>query len=665
MRCQECIKLTPDILKCDGEPVPFHDSFAALEASARSGCELCTVLFWNIQKFRWGRDERLIRHAELARSSDPLAVRWYDMGKIFTGHVVQGLEVLYRNMALKKRLAYSVLQDPAEVDLPVPNSARLPSYTDRIHAWIRLCDTEHKTCHTHSAQQATNPARPARLLDVQPQELIDVVRLVRFDEAKGPYAALSYSWGDRPHAATTTSLNIRQRMDSISLSDLPRTFTDAIAFCREMNVRYLWVDALCIIQPWPGDVLGLQDWETQSAIMGYIYANAIFTIAAQGAANADIGLFPDKAPFDLNPRSCPLFLNGDGSSLYVKAEPPEWVASVGESALQRRAWVLQERLLSTRLIHFTQHGIFWECAERCASEFEPGSTETGGLLTLSVMFPPTSGPENAGKKKNDIMLEWTGILADYSERNLSVVTDKFPAISAIAQRVTLLTGDTYLAGMWKSRLFDDLLWTGMWKFPSFRQRPSEYVAPTWSWASVIGKTSHNSVGTSDRRVARVVSVSVNLANPANPFGRIQPEASLQLAGRIRHNVFATAHVTAEDDAPWHDLWFEVPEGHALANITGGSKGGARHSGIAAVWFDVAGDHLTQAFSALLMTGNSRRDAWDSDTIVPDPEHQRISSTAMLIIPGGDDSGRYVRIGQANVRDLNFFVGCQEEVVELF
>ncbi|EXJ55409.1 hypothetical protein A1O7_08336 [Cladophialophora yegresii CBS 114405] len=665
MRCQECIKLTPDDLKCDGEPVPFHDSFAAFEAFARSGCELCTVLFWNIQKFRWGRDERLIRHAELASSSDTLAVRWYDMGKGLTGHVIQGLEVLYRNTARKQRVTYSVLQDPAEVDLPVLDSVRRPPYTERIHAWMQVCNEEHEKCHAHSVQQATNPARPARLLDVQPEGLIGDVRLVPFDEAQGPYSALSYSWGDRPHAATTTSLNIRQRMDSISLNDLPRTFTDAIAFCREMNVRYLWVDALCIIQPRPGDVLGLQDWETQSAIMGYIYANAIFTIAAQGAASADIGLFPDKAPFDLNPRSCPLFLNTDGPSLYVKAEPPEWVASVGESALQQRAWVLQERLLSTRLIHFTQHGIFWECAERCASEFEPHSTEMGGLRTLSVMFPPEDGPENAAKTKTDIILEWNGILADYSERNLTVVTDKFPAVSAIAQRVAVLTGDTYLAGMWKSHLFDDLLWTGLWKFPSFRKRPSTYVAPTWSWASVIGKTSHNLVSTYERRMARVVSVSVDLANPTNPFGRVQPGASLQLAGRIRHNVFATLHDTAEDDAPWHDLWFEVPKGHALATMTGESVGAARHSGLAAVWFDVGGDHVTQAFSALLMTGNDRRDAWDSDTIMPDPEPQRISSTAMLIIPEGDDGGPYVRIGQANIKDLNFFVGCQEEVVELF
>ena len=118
MRCPKCSALSPTNLQCDGEPVPFHEGFAAFEASAKSGCELCTVLFWNIQKFRWGRDERLVRYAELTNNPDPLMVRWYDMGKDFNGHVIQGLEVLYRTQSSKKRLAYSVLQEPAELELP-------------------------------------------------------------------------------------------------------------------------------------------------------------------------------------------------------------------------------------------------------------------------------------------------------------------------------------------------------------------------------------------------------------------------------------------------------------------------------------------------------------------------------------------------------------------
>lgn len=117
-RCQICSALSPASLICDGDAIRFHDSFTAFEASAQSGCELCTVLFWNIQKFRWGRDERLTRHAELAKCSDPLDLRWFDMGRDNKGHVIQGLEVLYRDRPRAKRVTYSVVQDLAEVELP-------------------------------------------------------------------------------------------------------------------------------------------------------------------------------------------------------------------------------------------------------------------------------------------------------------------------------------------------------------------------------------------------------------------------------------------------------------------------------------------------------------------------------------------------------------------
>ncbi|KAJ9613324.1 hypothetical protein H2200_003266 [Cladophialophora chaetospira] len=596
------------------------------------------------------------------------------MRKDHNGHIIQSLEVVYSKTASKKRVAYSILKDPAEVELPMMISKNRLSYLDRVHKWQQLCETEHETCRANRAHQAVNPTRPARLLDVQPQGTVVDVRLVPFEKATGSYAALSYSWGDRPHSATTTSLNVRERLDGISLDDLPRTFTDAIAFCRDMGVRYLWIDALCIIQPIREDQAGHRDWESQSAIMGHIYANAAFTIAAQGASSAEIGLFPPKGPFELTPRSCPLFVDGHSPSVWVKAEPPEWVASVGESALQQRGWVLQERLMSTRLIHFTQHTIFWECAELCASEFEPDKTDIGGLQTLSVLLPPTSDQEVPAEVKENTMSAWIGIVEDYTRRNLTVVTDKFPAISAIAERVALLTGDEYIAGLWKSRLLDDLLWTGLWKFPSYRTRSytyshgrddireGQYVAPTWSWASVIGWCSHDRVG-SNQRLARVVSVSANLVNADNAFGRVQPGASLKIAGRVRHKVYACMHETSEDDAPWHDLWFEVPEGHKLANNKEDLSWN-RHSGVASVWFDVAGEHLNRAFSVLLMIGRNRGEAWDSDTMVPDPEAQRISCTAMLIAPIGDLEQRYIRIGQANIRDLNFFVGCQEEVVEL-
>jgi hypothetical protein len=305
-----------------------------------------------------------------------------------------------------------------------------------------------------------------------------------------------------------------------------------------------------------------------------------------------------------------------------------------------------------------------ECAERRASEVEPDDTETGGLLTLSVMLPP-SGSQNDAKRRDAVIMEWMVIIGDYTERQLSVANDKFPAISAIAERVAKLTGDEYIAGMWKTRFFEDLLWVGLWKFPSYRERPylyldgnsdvgvGRYVAPTWSWASVDGKVYHQSLGKRLRQMARVLSTSVTLENPNNPFGHIAPGASLQLAGLIRHNVHASPHQTDNFDAAWHGLWFEVPEGHALADRSK-ELAMSRHIARGIVGFDVHGEHTNRAFSAVLMAHEKRRDGLDSSVIAPGPEPRTLDAVALLITRVGTSEDRYIRIGRASIRDVNFF-----------
>jgi hypothetical protein len=121
--------------------------------------------------------------------------------------------------------------------------------TEQVRDWLHLCDSEHETCRANAGLAAASSRRPARLLHVVPAGLDNDVRLIQFDQASGPYAALSYCWGSSPHAATTTSTNLDLRVRSISMADLPITFRDAILFCRQMGVRFLWIDALCIIQP--------------------------------------------------------------------------------------------------------------------------------------------------------------------------------------------------------------------------------------------------------------------------------------------------------------------------------------------------------------------------------------------------------------------------------
>jgi hypothetical protein len=73
-------------------------------------------------------------------------------------------------------------------------------------------------------------------------------------EKQGHYAALSYCWGgDQP-----TKLhmhNLSAYLTAIDESTLPRTTLDAVKVTRSVGVRFLWIDAYCIIQDNENDKL--------------------------------------------------------------------------------------------------------------------------------------------------------------------------------------------------------------------------------------------------------------------------------------------------------------------------------------------------------------------------------------------------------------------------
>jgi hypothetical protein len=105
---------------------------------------------------------------------------------------------------------------------------------------------------------------PSRLIDVHAFFHSSDVQLVDNDGSSKHYITLSYCWG-KSRTFTTTSRSLRLRKARIHFESLPRTFKDAVQIARELEVRFLWIDALCIIQD---DQL---DWQRESAKMGAIY----------------------------------------------------------------------------------------------------------------------------------------------------------------------------------------------------------------------------------------------------------------------------------------------------------------------------------------------------------------------------------------------------------
>ena len=141
-----------------------------------------------------------------------------------------------------------------QISFPALPEAQSPARFALLRAWLCWCDESHD-CNKHHAE--SNTALPTRLLYVgnpdNPGYDPDVLRLDLAAQIDGrKYIALSHCWGNLPikdkKQFCTTQDNIGRRLGGFSISDLPKTFQDAIKVTRELRVPYLWIDSLCIIQ---------------------------------------------------------------------------------------------------------------------------------------------------------------------------------------------------------------------------------------------------------------------------------------------------------------------------------------------------------------------------------------------------------------------------------
>lgn len=186
-----------------------------------------------------------------------------------------------------------------------------------------------------------------------------------------------------------------------------------------------------------------------------------------------------------------------------------WEHSVELSPLSRRAWVLQERLLSPRTLHYTKTQLFWECRESKACEYSPDPYPRIQTIPSEPPRHLDSKHELAGLNVEPLHRHWPEIIEKYTDTLLTKPEDKLVAISGLARQVYSITKDKYCAGIWREDLVLQLLWR--------LQRPQHkaelpYRAPSWSWASTEGKVefTKNSLHiTSELEIKSVQSIGVN------------------------------------------------------------------------------------------------------------------------------------------------------------
>jgi hypothetical protein len=144
-------------------------------------------------------------------------------------------------------------------------------------------------------------------------------------------------------------------MKEIKFSGLPRTIQDAVSVTRRLGIRFLWVDALCIIQ----DSINGEDWTNESSKMADVYGNANLTIAAEAAKDCKITQgFLARSPSLLTPHEIAYYLPNGTKCGSVKACPVE---APETSYLAKKAWTFQEKMLSQRILLFHSRSTSFAC----------------------------------------------------------------------------------------------------------------------------------------------------------------------------------------------------------------------------------------------------------------------------------------------------------------
>ncbi|CAN9130266.1 unnamed protein product [Alternaria alternata] len=358
--------------------------------------------------------------------------------------------------------------------------------------WLQECVNEHLSCNTSEGGSTWYPTRLLHLAD--PSEDKNYIRLIRTarEPPIGPYATLSHCWGNNMPFKLTQAME-RESNLRFALTDLPKTFQEAIQVSRRLEIPYLWIDSLCIIQS--GD--DRQDWYREASSMDMVYKNSHCNISATDAEDSTKGLFRNRAPLYIGRPRIKVSLDDiqpdTGHVECLMTDYFLWPNVLSQSPLDKRGWVFQERYLAPRVLHFCRDQLFWECREHTVCETFPEELPLVSLqFTVAFLKSKERNEQRIaqrpnGNHMNETALEdlWTRLVFLYSPKNLSVPGDKLVALSGVVKHVIPHIRDAYVAGMFRGNLEKSLIWQVAGR--KSRPRPPGYRAPSWSWASVDGR----------------------------------------------------------------------------------------------------------------------------------------------------------------------------------
>ncbi|KAI1270860.1 heterokaryon incompatibility protein-domain-containing protein [Xylaria sp. FL0933] len=439
-----------------------HPTLDSFRCAVTQKCFMCRTVYDNVNY----QAQNLLTEGHVETASTKYLVRTKRDLRVLQIAVIF---LAGRNM-IETKLQLLPTSDPTSIrffpHLQLDADTSSSTTLDLAVHWYQSCCGSHPICIRQS--QRCPRWLPRRLLDIgsQGETCWRLVLASQDGIAPAPYATLSYRWGppDRAFRLLRSTLD-DFRGGQQRISDLPRTFQDAIVVARRLSIRYLWIDALCIVQD------AYEDKAREIPQMRSIYSNAACNLAASASEGPHDGLFRARDTAAVAPG-----LVKAHDEMHHVVDMSYRDRQILSGPLHRRGWVFQERLLSTRVLYFGQSQIFWECLLELKCEgFPQGMPQS--FRTAKDLEPlwqmcntrrssssPQNGPGNGPPGDRAISMPalrlWNSLIREYSNCAL-----------------------TYLAGLWRSNLLHLLDW---WVQKPRSRASEEHRAPSWSWVSVDG-----------------------------------------------------------------------------------------------------------------------------------------------------------------------------------
>lgn len=353
-----------------------------------------------------------------------------------------------------------------------------------------------------------NVPLPSRCLEIVPHAESGKCRfwLRETGGQMGKYIILSHRWVPDTERVRTLRDNYETRVGHslgpddappIAPGDVTPLFQEASQVAARLDINYIWIDSLCIIQD------DADDWKRESVKMASYYQNAWLTFAGTAINPHTEGLLFQSVDPDIFPPIIHLPYTDKsrqrrGSFCLQPIQNPQlrhiYNQKITKSELLGRGWVFQEWLLGTRTVAFTSAGVFFIC-----SESSPESV-IGGKVPDETQGVPDKSYKSALDlnllSRSDTFESWRRVVESYSALSFTKLeNDRLVALSGVAEEFCkaqrnlgpdgveespMAVGD-YLSGLWRNDMGRGLQWEVVDKsVPLVRLNG----LPTWSWASL-------------------------------------------------------------------------------------------------------------------------------------------------------------------------------------